>query len=120
MKKLSPTLLVCLILLLPNLVMGVTFDDLVERNDLYYEKFTDAPFTGEVTGKEQGLIENGKREGAWISYRENGQLRYEGKYKNGFKDGAWFSYYKGKYKGALEKSSLVQIHKNGTVWEYIE
>jgi hypothetical protein len=29
-------------------------------------------------------------------------------------------YYKGKYKGALEKSSLVQIHKNGTVWEYIE
>jgi antitoxin component YwqK of YwqJK toxin-antitoxin module len=114
MKKLSPTLLVCLILLLPNLVMGVTFDDLVERNDLYYEKFTDALFTGEVTGKEQGLIENGKREGAWISYRENGQLRYEGKYKNGFKDGAWFSYYKG------NKSAWVQNHKNGIVWEYIE
>jgi hypothetical protein len=71
-------------------------DDLVERNDLYYEKFTDAPFTGEVTGKEQGSIENGKREGAW------------------------FSYYKGNYKDALEKSALVQIHKNRTVWEYIE
>ena len=70
--------------------MGVTFDDLVERNDLYYEKFTDAPFTGEVIGKEQGSIENGKREGAW------------------------FSYYKG------NKSAFVQNHKNGIVWEYIE
>ena len=78
MKKLFPTLLTCLIFLLPNLVMGVTFDDLVQRNDPYYEKFTDAPFTGEVTGKEQGSIENGKREDAW------------------------FSYYKGKYKGTLE------------------
>ena len=26
------------------------FDDLVERNGLFYEKFTDVPFTGEVTG----------------------------------------------------------------------
>jgi antitoxin component YwqK of YwqJK toxin-antitoxin module len=88
--------------------------DLVERNDLYYEKFTDIPFTGEVTGKEQGFIENGKREGAWIRYCENGQLRYEGKYKNAMKDGAWFSYYKG------NKSAFVQNHKNGIVWEYIE
>ena len=96
MKKLSPTLLVYLIFLLPNLVMGVTFDDLVERYDLYDEKFNDVPFTGEVTGKEQGSIENGKREGAWVSY------------------------YKVNYKDALEKSALVQIHKNRTVWEYIE
>ena len=93
---------------------SITIGDLVERDDLYYEKFTGAPYTGEVTGKEQGSIENGKREGAWISYRENGQLRYEGKYKNGMKDGAWFSYYKG------NKSAFVQNHKNGIVWEYIE
>jgi len=121
MKKLSPTLLICLIFLLPNLVMGVTFDDLVERNDRYYEKFTDVPFTGKVTGREQGSFKNGKRDGAWISYHENGQLRFEGKYKNGLKDGAWFSYYKkGLLAGPLEKSAWVQVHKNGTMWEYID
>ena len=101
--------------------MGVTFDDLVERNDRYYEKFTDVPFTGKVTGREQGSFKNGKRDGAWISYHENGQLRFEGKYKNGLKDGAWFSYYKkGLLAGPLEKSAWVQVHKNGTMWEYID
>ena len=29
-------------------------DDLVERGGLYYEKYTDVPFTGNVVGKFQG------------------------------------------------------------------
>ena len=44
----------------------MTFGDLVERNDLYYEKFTDVPFNGKVTGEEQGSFKSGKREGAWV------------------------------------------------------
>ena len=35
-------------------------DDLVERNDIYYKKFTNFPFTGEVSGKENGKFVNGK------------------------------------------------------------
>ena len=31
-------------------------NDLVERNGLYYKKFTDIPFTGELTGIESGKI----------------------------------------------------------------
>jgi hypothetical protein len=47
-----------LVLLFPSLVLGdtVDWDDLVENpsDGLYYKKFTDVPFTGEVTGQEQG------------------------------------------------------------------
>jgi len=41
----------------------VTVEDLVERDGLIYKKFTDTPFTGKVTGKEQGSYKNGKRGG---------------------------------------------------------
>ena len=58
-------------------------DDLVERDGLYYKKFTDVPFTGKITGKEQGSYKNGKRHGDWVTYWDNGRLRRKGKYKNG-------------------------------------
>ena len=68
-------------------------DDLVEREGLYYEKFTGAPYTGEVTGEEQGSFESGNREGAWVYYWDNKQLWSKGNYKNGERDGAWVSYH---------------------------
>ena len=40
MKKLL-TLLTCLFLLSPNVVLGETLEDLVERGGLFYKKFTD-------------------------------------------------------------------------------
>tara|TARA_B110000977_G_C10905195_1_gene426932 strand:- start:558 stop:758 length:201 start_codon:yes stop_codon:yes gene_type:complete len=62
-------------------------DDLVKRGGLYYKQFTDVPFTGKVTGIEQGSIKDGKRDGAWIAYRENGTVDKEktGTFKNGKK-----------------------------------
>ena len=71
----------------------INLDDLIKRDGLYYEKFTDVPFTGEVTGKEQGKISKGKREGEWLWYFENGQLRRESYYKEGKKDGKWTAWY---------------------------
>ena len=63
---------------------GLTMDDLVERDDLYYKKFTDVPFTGEIDeGLKRGNFKNGRKEGPWIGYHENGQLHYKGEYKNG-------------------------------------
>ena len=41
----------------------VELKDLVKRESLYYEKFTDEPFTGNVIGLMQGKIKNGKKEG---------------------------------------------------------
>ena len=55
-------------------------DDLVRRNGLFYKKFTDATFTGEVSGipekifeKMSGKFKNGKKGGEWLSYN-SGQL----------------------------------------------
>jgi len=47
------TSLVLVVFLFPSLALGgeVTLDDLVERNGLHYQKFTDVPFDGEVTEK---------------------------------------------------------------------
>ena len=130
MKRiLAPILLV--VLLFPSLALGgeVTFDDLVITNDLYYKKFTDVPFTGEVMGR--GNIKDGKKDGPWVSYNKdgrvsaretykdgklngprveyeyysNGQLRYKDTYKNGEIDGAWVWYHNNgqlQYKGTYK------------------
>jgi len=91
---LAPILL--LVFLFPTLASGgqVTYWDLVERDGLFYPKFSDVPFTGKVTGKTQGSFRKGKKHGPWVSYHENGQLRDKGTYKNGKMDGPWVEYYK--------------------------
>ena len=41
---------------------GEGFDDLIERDGLFYKKFTDAPFTGEIDeGLERGPFKNGEQ-----------------------------------------------------------
>ena len=64
-------------------------DDLVERDGLFYKKFTNTPFTGEVSGIESGDFKNGTRIGEWLFFHENGQLHLVGKYKDGKEDGVW-------------------------------
>ena len=63
------------------------WDDLVEREGLYYKKFTDVPFTGEVTGKEQGTYKDGNKDGPWVSYNTDGTVieKWTGTFKNGVK-----------------------------------
>ena len=95
--------LVLALFLFPSIVMGETvkWDDLEERDGLYYKKFTEVPFTGKTTGKIQGSFKNGKTHGPWVFYYENGQLYYKGIYKDGKMDGPWVGY-----------------NKDGTVSEY--
>jgi hypothetical protein len=47
--------------------------DLVEREGLFYKKFSDVPFTGKTTGNEQGSLKNGKKDGPWVYYHDNAQ-----------------------------------------------
>ena len=42
-----------------NLQEMIDCDDLVRREGLFYEKFTNIPFTGEATGQIQGSFKNG-------------------------------------------------------------
>ena len=44
----------------------LTIDDLVEKNDLVYKKFTNVPFTGTISGLQSGKFKNGKKDGELV------------------------------------------------------
>jgi antitoxin component YwqK of YwqJK toxin-antitoxin module len=87
MRDLSLPLLTCLILLSPNVVLSETMNDLVMRDGIAYKKFSDVPFSGKTTGQEQGTFKNGKLDGVWVSYFNDGTSMKDlsGTYKNGEK-----------------------------------
>ena len=109
-------LIIIFLLLSPSVSWSedIDWNDLVQRDGLYYEKFTDVPFTGNSIGKYQGKISKGKREGEWLEYYEDGQLHYKSNYKDGKQDGEWLSYYEN---GQLYSKSN---HKDGELIEHIE
>ena len=99
---------------------SVTMDDLVERDGIHYKKFSDVPFTGEVEGREQGKFKNGKREGPWVEFYENGQLFIKGEYRNDKQEGPWVEYYndgwwrsKGGYRNGWKDGPWVTYNANG-------
>ena len=119
------TSLVLVVLLFPSLASGETvkWDDLIYREDLFYKKFTDVPFSGKVTGRFQGKIKDGVREGPWVRYHKNGQSLSKGTLKNEEKEGPWVYYYengqlwfKGDYKNGKWEDPWVNYHKNGQLW----
>ena len=75
---------------------GETMDDLWEMNGIYYKKHTEVTFTGKIEGKSKvtgvfssGKFKNGRMEGFWFGYYENGNLSFKGNYNNGKKEGYW-------------------------------
>jgi antitoxin component YwqK of YwqJK toxin-antitoxin module len=127
MKRfLAPILLVTL--LFPSFALaasrGLEMDDLVERGGLYYEKFTDVPFSGKIEGLERGSFKDGKQDGPWVSYYENGQLYGKGTWKDGKQDGLWVSYYKNgqlygetTFKDGVNDGPLVSYYEDGQLSE---
>ena len=103
MKKLTSIILILFLSLLSspswseNLVCKYTgfscpeiddFEELNKVDGLYYKKFTNTPFTGKVIGgSKQGSFKDGLREGSWVEYKKNGQLKNKTNYKDGKKDG---------------------------------
>ncbi len=106
---------------------GVTYDDLVKREGLYYKKFSDIPFTGEMVRYHdngqlwrKGNYKNGKEEGTWVYYWDNGQLRMKGNYTNGKEEGTWEYYHKngqlkgnGDYRNGEKEGTWVWYWSNG-------
>ena len=127
MRKLL-ALLTCLFILSPNVVLSETvkFEDLVITSGFYYKRFTDVPFTGKITGKEQGKIKNGKKEGRWKIYNRDGRVDKEITFRNGKKTGFEVRYkyysngqleYKGDYKNGKWDGPWVHYHQNGQLYE---
>jgi len=127
MKRfLAPILLVTL--LFPSLALaasrGLEMDDLVERGGLYYEKFTDVPFSGKIEGLQRGSFKDGKQDGPWVRYHDTGQLQWEGAYKDGKEEGPWVSYWsdgqlweKGTYKDGEMDGPWVSYYEDGQLWD---
>ena len=91
-------------------------DDLVLRVGLYYKKFTDVPFTGEVNdGLDRGPFKNGKMEGPWVQYWRDGEVLSKCHYKDGERDGLWVEYHEN---GQLRwKGDLKEGERDGP-WEF--
>ena len=94
---------------------GEAFDDLVERKGLFYKKFTDTPFTGKVTGKTQGVITNGRRNGPWVIAHRTVLTVSKGDYKDGRKEGVWDYFYNG---GLIQKWIFKKGLKEGPALTY--
>ena len=73
---------------------------LVERNGVYYTKDTNQPYSGPVFSLsydgefkvQQVILKNGKKDGPYKSYHENGQLKSVGEYFRDKKRGTWEYY----------------------------
>jgi antitoxin component YwqK of YwqJK toxin-antitoxin module len=115
--------IVLLTLLFPSIAIGETMDDLVYRDGLYYKKFTEVPFTGKTTGKIQGTFRNGKMDGPYVRWYENGQLSSKGTHKDDEMVGPWVRYHdngqlkeKGTYRDGKRDGPWVNYHDNGRLW----
>ena len=117
-------ILSCLLFTSVGWSKDVSMDDLVEREGLYYEKFTDVPYTGNVVGQFQLKIIKGKREGEYLIFYESGQLSGKGNFIDGKEEGESFIYYEsGELKnkanwidGKLEGEAL-RYYKDGQILE---
>ena len=123
MKPINTLLVLLFISLLSSPSWSETYDDLVEREGLWYKKFTDVPFTGEITGDTQGSLKNGEKEGDWVWYHENGQLWMKQNYKDGKEEGDWVWYrengqlfFKSNYQNGRSNGAAVSYHENGQLW----
>ena len=87
---------------------------LVERDDVYYTKDTNKPYSGQVFSlnddgkkKSEGTLKNGKRDGLSTEWYDNGQKSYEGNFKDGEYDGLIILWYENGQK------RLEEIYKDG-------
>ena len=93
----------------------VKMNDLTERGGLYFKKSSEIPFTGELEGRYQGKMINGKREGLWLTYSPDGNLWFKKTYVNGIIDGISFMYHKN---GQLRSKSIYDMGVELTTEEY--
>ena len=78
---------------IPTNSWAETYDDLYKKGGVYYKKFTDVPFTGEIIQKfERGTYKNGKLHGTYYNFDEKGRMTFRGEYKNGLGHGLMESY----------------------------
>jgi len=104
--------------------IAASFDNLVERDGVYYQKSSQVPYTGQIDGIEKGLIRNGKKEGLWTTFFSDGRALSKAHFKNGILDGHFESYQSngdvraiGNYKDGKRSGDWVTYQSSGEVWQ---
>ena len=123
MKKINLIFLTFLFCFSSFVVWSETIEDLVQRNKIYYKKFSDTPFTGKISGKKkgsskayttQGFLKNGKKEGTWYKFFQGKKLMSQGDFRNGKKEGSWIEYH---FDGQLFFKGNFNKDKQEGFWE---
>ena len=101
--------------------VSIEIDEVVKRDDTYYRKFSNAPFSGRVESyytngqlKIIGEFSDGKKVGKWVEYYISGIKKNEGQFANDKKDGTWVYYFLNK--NIREKQFYIDGNKDG-LWE---
>ena len=88
----------------------------LEKKGVYIKKFSDEEVNGSVyqmfgdIKMDLGYIKNGKKEGLWTWWFENGEKKNEGSFKDGLEFGLWTYFY---------ENSQKQIEGIYTDWEKV-
>ena len=84
----------------PEKKVSIKTDEVVKRDDTYYEKFSNVPFSGSLESyhtngqlKIIGEFSDGKKVGERSEYYMNGIKKSEGQFAHGKRDGAWMYYF---------------------------
>ena len=107
-------LIITALMLIVGCSKPIDDETLIEEGGLKYHPETMELYSGDVFknylgGKTEyeGSYKDGKQDGKWTSWYENGQKKGEGIYKDGKEDGKWTSWYEnGQKKGE-------EIYKDG-------
>ena len=121
------------LLLLIGLAWGqkdYNINQLIEQGGIYMEKFSDEIVNGNVYQMSDDIIiplgkmKNGKKDGLWTGWDDNGQKRSKGTYKDGKWDGLWTLWYDNgqkMYDGTFKNGELlsyIAYLENGTIgWD---
>ncbi len=105
----------------PEKKVSIQIDEIVKRDDTFYKKFSNIPFSGHIESyhpngqlKIVGDLLDGKKVGNWIEYYLSGIKKSEGQFANGKKDGLWLYYFLNA--NIKEKQFFIDGHKDG-LWE---
>ena len=100
---------------------------IVERDGVYIKKFSDEKVNGKVFQMIDdiqvplGKMKNGKKDGLWTGWDDNGQKRSKGTYKDGKMNGLWTLWYDNgqkMYNGTFKNGELlsyIAYLENGTI-----
>jgi len=123
------TLLICILLISSGISREYDIDIIVERDNLFYLKFSDEIVSGKVyqmfSGNKVilGEVVDGKKDGKWTEWYESGQLRFAETYKDGELDGKstyWHENGQKRYEATYKDGKIDGLwtlwYENGQKW----